>query len=393
MINNRTKNAFTLVELLTVLVIMGFIATAALVALRDTGELKAKQYTSKIMKNIKDAIVLQEGEYFSGFMNDFGTTPPDVYFLINQENSANFVAPLGEADTDKLGRFKIKRFDIYNKNNHGGRIIPMPFMEKEILAQEKYEDEQAFINDRNISFLHVGFHGGYLGDGVEGVDREKSIKDGWNMPIELITELNVTVAYQKDAYLSVKSLGSDRVDDNNESQKIIKDEFNEYENNTSIKSAFKDDIVIVYGYSSFLPREIKSDVNSTREYAIYSPMLYYVEDSSNLLCTEHNTTHAQCPKDSGDYKKYKAYTFDTNSSLLDSNISWHVGVIKYEIKEAEFFINDQNFTYIITDHNGTRVDFGENFYISSGEKLIIRKDTEEFFSKIFPPNQSINISK
>ncbi|HHO42194.1 MAG TPA: type II secretion system protein [Epsilonproteobacteria bacterium] len=393
MINNKTKNAFTLVELLTVIIIMGLIATAALVMLRDTGELKAKQYTTKIMKNIKDAIALQEGEYFSGFMNDFGTMPPNIYFLINQENGANFVAPFGEADTDRLGRFKIKRFDIYDKNDYGGRIIPMPFMKKELFTQERYEDEQAFIKDRNISFLHVGFHGGYLGDGVEGMDREKSIKDGWNMPIQLITELNVTAAYQNDAYLKIKSFGSDRVDDDDESQKIIKDEFDEYKNNHSIKSAFKDDIVMTYGYSLFLPREIKSDVNSTREYAIYSPMLYYVEGSSNLLCTEHNTTHAQCPKDSGNYKRYKAYTFDTNSMLLDNNISWHVGVIKYEIKEVEFFINNQNFTHIITDYNGARVDFSENFYISSGEKLIIRKDTEEFFSKIFPPNLSINISK
>ena len=390
--NRNYKRAFTLIELLTVVVIIGMISSIALVTLRDTGEVKAKQYTKQVIRALKDAIASKDGDYFTGFMNDFGTMPPTSYFLINKEDSKkniNFVAPLGETDTDKLGRFKIRHFKTYNKNEHNGRIIPMPFMETEVTAQEKYEDGDSSITDNNGTILYIGFHGGYIGDGIDGEDELKSIKDGWNQPVELITELNVTVASNSDRYLTIKSLGSDGLSEDNVSNNPLRDEFNEYKDDNNLKGAFKDDINISYRYSVFIPKRIDfSDINSSRGYVIYSPMLYYIEGQND--CVEYNTTDAKC---SGNYYKYKAFHYDTNvSNLTLENSSWHVGVIKYKLTndgtDTTLTINDQD--SIVLDNN-TSIDI-EEFYISSGEKKIIRLDDNKTYMRYFNPNKPANIT-
>lgn len=387
---NKTKQAFTLIEMLVVITIIGIVSTAALVVLKDTGEVKALQYTKKVMKAMKNGIAeKEEGRVFSGFLNDFGTMPPNAHFLLNIENNANFVAKKGEDDTEKLGRFKIKNFKKYNSDDHDGRIIPMPFMDD--VSGTLYTDGDTDIPNENGSILYVGFHGGYLVEGIDGSDKERSLKDGWSNIIEFITDLNISTASTNDRYLTIRSKGSDGFLDNNESENPLKDEFNEYKNSDSIKNAYKDDINISYRYNSFIPKRLICDVNSTRKYVIYSPMIYYVEDSSGK-CTEYDHKRAECPKDSGIYKDYKPYHFDTNTTINRDGFSWHVGIIKYKIYDGNISINDE---YNITVDNATSKDFSEDFYISAGEKKIIRLDEPDMnitYMKTFMPNQDADIT-
>lgn len=409
--NNTIKKAFTLIELLTVVIIIGLIASAALVMLKDTGEVKALQYSKKVMSSMKNAVGQKEDSVFTGFLNDMGTMPPDAHFLLNIENNrTHFIN--GELDKHRI----INLFE----NNSSDENISMPFIDG-LVSGNNYNDSDIFafsLSDlekiRNLP-LYIGHHGSYIGEGLDG-DKSRSVKDGWSKVIEVQTDLNIS-NNSGDLFLTLVSAGSDgRFADE---PSYIKDEFNEFNDSKTIKSFYADDYNRTFKSSKFLPRSLKidlDDINATKvQILIYSPMLYYVNNSENIMCTENNTTHANCVAASD--TRYIPYipnftgvaTSSNHEDAPDANLSWHVGVIKYAFhydddNDASTELSDGNSTinnldYIDNSSLSNDIDFTTDFYITAGEKqIVILKENgawnvESTYSCTFMPNRTITLTE
>ena len=411
----KHKKAFTLVELLTVVVIIGLIASVALVTLKDTTEVKAKEYTKKVIKAVKYGIAKkEEGRVFTGFMNDFGTMPPNIYFLLGiDSNETNFV-------NAKLGKYRITS-DILYDNNSSDANISMPFLDTDSGTGVDFNDSRLNgLTSLNTPAMYIGYHGGYIGDGFDD-DENSSIKDGWNKALKFTTELNVS-KNDGDDFLTIISAGSDRIFQSSEPS-LLKPEFDEYNTTTAdgLKAFYSEDYTLIYKRQDFIPRNIHLDLqlddNVTKtKVLIYSPMLYYVDDSSGQSCVENNTTHAFCDGANDlSYIPYMPYVSGPNNNYedaVDSNLSWQIGVIKYEFafdydsssgglqNNGKLYVNN---TYL-KDINSS-IDFGieadNDFYISAGEKQIVILDynfddnakwvARDSFSQIFMPSEPIKI--
>ncbi len=412
------KKAFTLIELMVVMVIIGMVSTAALVVLKDTGEVKALQYTKKVMTAMKNAVSQKEGDrVVTGFLNDFGTMPPNAYFLLNIEHDASFI----HADNSgKLGRYRIDR--IY-KNDEKEHNISMPFLDKYESADKYYYDGTLKDNlganpleSVTVSSMYIGHHGGYIGEGL-GSDKSKAIKDGWGKSIDLKCDLNIS-DQGKERFMILRSGGSDGIlgDD---TPSPLKDEFNEFNSSGNIKTLYADDYNRSYRSVSFLSRNMNiqldglpADTNEIKV-LIYSPMLYYADGSGGETCTEHNTTHAGCD---GSFRPYIPYiphvngTSSTYKTAPDDNVSWHAGIVKYAFHysydgSGQKVNNDGNLSInnadIASVQNLTNsVDFTDDFYISAGEKqvVILKKSGSDFeFSNAYPctfmPGRAIMLKK
>ncbi len=309
--NLNTKKAFTLVELLTVVVIIGMIASVALVTLRDTSEVKAKQYTKKVIERIKDGIVYEykDKDYIEGFLNDFGIIPPNTHFLINEENNNHFMSqPSTVEKENKLQKYKIN--DLFKvEKDTPLNDIPMPFIEIDPSKEDTFDHDgdtttpnKTFYTDSNLRVdLHTagddgleknletdlyqnkktivslitGYLGGYLNVGIDS-NKESTILDGWNNVIELENDTNIT-EYSPNIpplpddlvnlpYLNIISFGSDTHKDNMVTN--LKNEFNETLDDTQTKALFKDDLEGKYEREYFVPKNIKIDLNIPSEIII-----------------------------------------------------------------------------------------------------------------------------
>ena len=323
------KKAFTLVEILVVITIIGLISTLALVFLKDTAEIKALSYTKKVMSSIKQGVSNTDSRnYFSGFVNDFGTMPPHAYFLTGDSNgSFNFVG--GE----------LSRHRFISMTQQSGTSFPAPFMPEDTILDGK-------IN----RVLFVGFHGGYMSR--VGEKNEESFYDGWNTPIVLINDFNIST--NGESFLMLKSAGSDRSFNNAVS--LIREEFDLSKDIDSLEDVYADDFNQTYRKSNFIMQSldinIRLDIDDANETAIliYSPMLYYAEGSENEVCTEHNTTHAKCNGSNRRYLPYypfNRYNTGLDIGIEDKNVSWHIGLMKQEL-----YFNDNNESRLSINQGG-----------------------------------------
>lgn len=349
------KKAFTLVEILVVITIIGLISTLALVFLKDTAEIKALSYTKKVMSSIKQGVSDTDSRnYFAGFVNDFGTMPPHAYFLTGDSNgSFNFVG--GE----------LSRHRFISMTQQSGTSFPAPFMPEDTILDGK-------IN----RVLFVGFHGGYMSR--VGERNEESFYDGWNTPMVLINDFNIST--NGESFLMLKSAGSDRSFNNAVS--LIREEFDLSKDIDSLEDFYADDFNQTYRRSSFIMQSldinIRLDIDDANEAAIliYSPMLYYAEGSENEVCIEHNTTHARCNTNHRRYLPY--YPFDRHNTGLDigiedKNVSWHIGLIKHSL-----YFNDKNESRMFINQKGT---IGTNAYDFNSSNFEISDSS--FFGNIF----------
>lgn len=402
--NSSQKRAFTLVELLVVITIIGLVSSAALVMLKDTAEVKALAYTKKVMSAYKAALAQkEEDEYFTGFVNDFGTMAPDSCFFNNSCDTEKYRFV---KDADGNTAPKQHRFTKMNEQNSS--YFPAPFMNSGT-APNFYDALDDSINQ----VLYVGYQGDYIGG-------EDAVLDGWNTSIHQVVEHNISVENgDGKEFLTLTSAGSDRHFDNGAEAALVRKEFDLSKDEQSVEALYANDNNLTYDKKEFILKSLRIKVCTDKAYTsandvnisllIYSPMLYYVEGSTGETCTELNTTHAEC--DSVD-KKYIAYYIHDKDfhSTLDEKLSWHIGLMKMQLffgnhNKSRLFINkggildttnddlaydfnssDTNLTnsaffddFTLIDANNTDLDFSfesepkdddNPFYIYAGTKVV-----------------------
>lgn len=343
------KKAFTLIELLVVIFIIGLIASVSLMFVEQSGDVKALQYSKKIMKNIKNKVSsLDEDGYYSGIVNDLGTMLPNANFL-----TSNKSVKVMKSETN-LGYF---RFNSLIKQD-GSLLLPAPFM---YLNGSDWVDFNISANALNL-VLYSGYRGGYFNLS----ENKDEIVDGWNTAIELKSNLNLYDNY--DDFLVLKSAGVDKIFSTNINDKIIKKEFDLSAETNSLESVLGVDENLSFSADEFSIRHLSFDINlkntslsGAKEVAIfiYSPMLYYVDDTTNL-CEFKTPIVADCAGSDKAYKPYIAHDKDYNINLSDKNVTWQSGVIKYQFllskddNEGYLFINESN----IKERNATeKYDF------------------------------------
>ena len=324
------KKAFTLVELLVVITIIGLVASAALVMVKDTAEDKALSYTKKVMSAYASHLASTDDDnYFTGFVNDFGTMAPHPCFLNTTYKDQNY-SFVGT----QLARFN-------NMHEQNGTAFPAPFMNIDAGSGNYYDDLNGSI--KKISkVLYAGYQGSYWND-------ENGFNDGWNTPIDVRIDHNIS-ALKDDGknFLRLRSAGSDRVfKDGNES--LVRSEFDLSQDARSIEKLYADDYNQTYDKKSFLISSLQIKICTQRtddtnvSLLIYSPMLYYVENSSGFTCNEYNTTHADCGSTYERYIPFYGVHPDFDRSVVDQNLSWHIGLMKMQLyfdeNESRLFIN------------------------------------------------------
>lgn len=365
-------SAFTLIELLVVITIIGLISSAALLVLKDTAEVKALLYTKKVMTSVKKGIAdIDSDGYMRGFVNDFGTMPPHVCFLIGKQDdngSFNFVE-------NKLAGYRFT--DMTNQDSTN---FPAPFM-----------PESSELNGTIKKVLYVGYHGGYMSD-IENV-----FKDGWQVDIKMQSDMNISNNNGED-FLTLISAGSDRLFSGVGSS-LMREEFDFAQEDGSIEELYADDTNQTYRKNSFLVSsldiDIDLDVDDANETAIfiYSSMLYYAKDSENESCVENNTTHALCAgSNDREYIPYYLFADNFDSSIKDKNVSWHVGLMKQELyfndqNESRLFINQKDildssediyaYDFNSSDYNITDSIFFGNIYVDLNNTEYISIDEKD----------------
>jgi len=370
------KKAFTLIELLTVIAIIGLIATAALVVLKENAEIKAKQYTKKVMQSFKSGIVeVEQGRYVTGFVNDFGTIPPYESFLLNRPENGYFI----DDSEDRVLEKKLQKYRFLSVVEQNSTQFAAPFMSE--CNQDGCKDPK--VNQSlQLSPIDSGFLGGYLKDDFVS-EKNISLRDGWGNALVYESQMN-----QDDSFVTIISYGSDGI--NNTVVSLLKDEFNEFSSSDSLKGFYADDIVSIYQKRAFKPRNIIFDIalDGQSKVLIYSPMLYYIEGSSgSALCKEKDATKAECD---GVERTYKPYI---EGAEKHNNLWWHIGLIKYE-----FGVKDNSVEYLHINNDTTnRKDdfFNAKFLISAGLKEVAIVDENNTIrsrlSEIFFPDQTVII--
>jgi len=370
------KKAFTLIELLTVIAIIGLVATAALVVLKDNAEIKAKQYTKRVMQSFKSGIIeVEQGRYVTGFVNDFGTIPPYGSFLLNRPENGYFIDDSEDAVLEK----KLQKYRFLSVVEQNSTKFAAPFMSE--CTEDGCKDPK--VNQSlQLSPIDSGFLGGYLKDDFVS-EKSISLRDGWGNELVYENQIN-----QDDSFVTIISYGSDGID--NIAVSLLKDEFNEFSSSDSLKGFYADDIISSYQKRAFKPRNITFDIalDGQSKVLIYSPMLYYVEGSSgSAFCKEKDATQAECD---GEDRVYKPYI---EGAKKHNNLWWHIGLIKYE-----FGVKDNGVEYLHINNDTTdRKDdfFNAKFLISAGLKEVAIVDENNTirsrFSEIFFPDQTVII--
>ncbi|MBN2722354.1 MAG: type II secretion system protein [Campylobacterales bacterium] len=426
------RKAFTLIELLIVIAIIGMLSTLVLSGLKDAGNIQAKQLTVKTMQNIKDGIIAQESSGdLSGFLNDFGTLPPNLHFMLDRENANYFINTGASGEAKTLGKYRIA--DLYSVANTFK--VPMPFLTDNTTVSGKYIDpaEGMSVIDGKHGALYVGFHDSYL---AASSNLNKTLKDGWNTPIEAVYELNIADTTPPTPYVKLISYGSDK--QTSAAIPHLKPEFNEFATDTkSVKALYADDIGVEYAKNNFMPRSLSIDLvleNSADITAvrviIYSPMLYYVPNTTSN-CIEKNTINADCGGTDIAYKPFLTYASGFSlSDAMQSTTGWHAGAVKYAfdidlataandtltINNTAYdfhdsaegtqlgittFIKDIRIstnTQTVVTHDRNTDDAANPFYITAGEKQVVIMQKKagawellDSRSMMFLPNQNVII--
>lgn len=348
--NNSQKRAFTLVELLVVITIIGLVSSAALVMLKDTAEVKALAYTKKVMSAYKSALAQkEEDEYFTGFVNDFGTMAPDSCFLNNSCDTEKYRF-VKDYDDNSLPAPKNHRFTKMNEQDSS--YFSAPFMNSG--TSPNFKDDLSGSSDNINQVLYVGYQGDYIGG-------DGDVLDGWNTSIHQVVEHNISVDNgDGKEFLTLTSAGSDRHFDDETTEALVREEFDLSKDLQSVEALYANDNNLTHDKREFILKSLRIKVCTDKAYTsasdinisllIYSPMLYYVEDSTGETCTELNTTHAECDDGGGsEAKKYIAYyTHDKDFVYTDtkaSGLKWHIGLMKMQLffnpdnNESRLFIN------------------------------------------------------
>jgi prepilin-type N-terminal cleavage/methylation domain-containing protein len=352
------KKAFTLVELLVVITIIGLVASAALVMVKDTAEDKALSYTKKVMSAyVSHLASTDDDNYFTGFVNDFGTMAPHPCFLNTtcKDQNYSFVGNLGVNPVPKY------RFNSMGKQD--GTKFPAPFMSDCHKGEDQCEDNTTNDLTHINKVLYAGYQGSYWKD-------ENGFNDGWNTPIDVRIDHNIS-ALKDDGknFLRLRSAGSDRVfEDGNAS--LVRSEFDLSQDARSIEKLYADDYNQTYDKKSFLISSLQikictkqtSDTNVSL--LIYSPMLYYVENSSGFTCNEYNTTHADCGSNYERYIPFYGVHPDFDRSVVDQNLSWHIGLMKMQLyfdeNESRLFINQGDLLNASDSNKDLAFDFNNS---------------------------------
>jgi len=353
--------AFTLIELLVTIAIIGLISSVALVALKDTAEVKALSLTKEVMQSIKVAIADTDSDgYFTGFVNDFGTMPPNVYFLIGTQDdnkSFNFV-------DGSLAKYKFSDMTVQDDTK-----FPAPFME-----------EQFELKNQINKVIYVGYHGGYMNKDL----KNKTFNDGWNTPIILKNDFNVSTNNNDENFLTLVSYGSDRA---TQGKSLVRAEYDLSQDDGSVENFYSDDYNTTYKKNRFVVKSLDIDIDIQEQNAtkvaifIYSPMLYYVENSEGEVCTENNETHATCDGIDKRYIAYYPFVDSFDNEVADKNVSWHIGLMKQQL-----YFDDQNLSGLFINKKGISeilVDTSYNFSASGDSNLS---------DSIFFGNMSVDIN-
>ncbi|GEM_PF-2484975 len=378
------RRAFSLIELLTVITIISLVASLGLVTLKDTGEIHAKRYTTELLKSIKEGIAsVEEGESITGFLNDFGTMPPHLSCLLNREGNLSYV-------NGTLGRYRITNL---LRRDQGEKMPAMPFLDGE--DSGAFVDSQIALSTYTTPALYIGYHGGYIGQGVEREEESSLLHDGWGVGVKGVVDLNISSHAPHD-FLTLYSAGSDGRFEGGEPS-YLKEEFDPYRDPKSLQGLYASDITTLYDEEAFTPTEMMIDVdtesNRTR-IVIYSPMLYYAEDSSGVVCSEENSTHADCDGDMRRYIPYIPHVEAFDTAVADHNMSWHVGVAKYcfDLNTTDGNLSINNHPYHFAGSSSASLkgssffesirihgaslwtgagDENNPFYMSAGEKVVV----------------------
>ena len=354
------RRAFTLIELLVVVAIIGLISSAALVFVRETADVKALAYTKRVMASVKAGIAeTDEDGYFTGFVNDYGTLPPHPAFLTGTDADGNF--------TYVGGRAAHHRFASMTEQD--GTAFPAPFMDQNP-STGVFRDTLGGADETVSSVLYAGYRGGYLADG------EAALNDGWNTPIRLQSDLNISSDHADSPgganLLRLRSAGADRRFDDGDLP-LVRKAFDLSQEEGSIEGLYADDYNLTYDKRRFAVHSLTLDLTLSREAGgsdvnetallIYAPMLYYAEGADNTVCTEHNTTHAECASAYRAYRPFAVHDDAYAGDLADRNLSWHVGLIKYQL----YFADDNNSRLFINrggilaaDGTGEAYDFNQS---------------------------------
>ncbi len=352
---HRIKRGFTLIELLVVVTIIGLIASSALIYVKDVGEIKAKQFTKEKLRSVKESVLhVSNDMYIGGFLNDCGTMPPSASFLVND---------VSRAIGGKLQRARI--VDLNETNSTSNDIIAMPFLPR----------PSNFPSKIPFKALYAGYQGVY----VEGVEenKERALWDGWNNEINVTADLNISATHADgEKFLLLTSVGSDGR--SSEGISYMKEEFDEYKDVNNSKNFYADDINMTYAKEHFMPKSLElsidlgdsSEANATKV-LIYSPMLYFVEDSEDEVCVEKNATHATC---GGNDKKYIPFIAHATVEP-ENNCSWHIGVIEYGLTLLDTNTSSLTINGELYDFNTSKYDLG---YASFFHSFSFENNTSTF---------------
>ena len=313
------RRAFTLLELIIVVGIIGLIAGVGSVFVREYGEQRNAGLTRQKVEAIERGLLAVEKDepvwYASGFVSDMGSFPPELTALLNQ-NSSNVT--LIHADENNVTRSGLltKRLLMPDNNSTGGVLLPAPFLNDE-------------GHDENLTkTVKIGIYGGYAGPYAEA-----SLKDGWNRAMEF--NGSIAFPYSDGAIVSVVSAGADRRF-TYEAASPIKEEFDESADTETEKAAYAGDISEPLPQRAFRPESLEFDLSlegnsSIYEKAaviVYTPMLYYIEDTNCSFDADGSTgdryRKAEC---NGGIKEWK--TFSPDQALPSFPATYAVGVAKY----------------------------------------------------------------
>lgn len=359
------RTAFTLIELLVVITIIGLISTAALVFVKDTAEVKALAYTKKVMASIKQGVADKDEEgYFTGFVNDFGTMPPHLCFMIGECEEFRFIGGV------------LEKHRFANMGEQNSTAFPAPFMHSNA-GPGNYYDDGLYGTKKIKKVLYAGYHGGY-GSEV-GDDEEAALKDGWQTVVEAELELN-TAASNGDSpdgerFLQLTSAGSDRSFTGGTGP-LVRPEFDLSLEEGSTEAVYADDYTQSYRDDRFIIESVNIDIAQSEQATgsnavaimIYSPMLYYVDGPGGENCEEHNTTHADCDSGYQAYIPYYAHHHDfglDNFEDVDDDLSWHIGLIKQQLYfdedgHSRLFVNQSGILDDSVSYDNRTLDFNRS---------------------------------
>ena len=382
------RRAFTLLELIIVVAIIGLVAGVGSVFVREYGQQRNAGLTQQKIEAVKTGLLRVEKDepvwYAGGFVADCGTFPPELSALLNENGSNVTLIHADESNVTRSGLLT-KGLLLRDVKEIGGRLMPAPFLEDNGTDLPTLDDT-----------ARIGLYGGYAGPYAE------SLGDGWGRAMEF--NGSAAFAYGEGAIVSIVSAGADRRFAS-ESDSPVKAEFDEFLDTETEKAAYADDIAEPLPQRAFRPESLEfdlslegnaSDCNRTAV-IVYTPMLYYIEETNCTFdatgtLTTNRYQEATC---NGTAKPWQI--FSPEGGAPSGSATYAVGVAKYVFTmEANsttgLYINEQgidtgspsdlNETAFVRDFRVTFNDGGpwsfasssdsnRSFYLFGGQKSVV----------------------